>query len=65
MKMTTTDFMAHSWLKPNDPLYQERIGWGKRMGYVKLEPITVGNKIGRNDPCPCGSNKKYKKCCGK
>lgn len=24
-----------------------------------------GRKIGRNDPCPCGSNKKYKKCCGK
>ena len=24
-----------------------------------------GGKIGRNDPCPCGSNKKYKKCCGK
>lgn len=23
------------------------------------------NKIGRNDPCPCGSGKKYKKCCGK
>lgn len=22
-------------------------------------------KIGRNEPCPCGSNKKYKKCCGK
>ncbi len=22
-------------------------------------------KVGRNDPCPCGSNKKYKKCCGK
>ena len=22
-------------------------------------------KIGRNDPCPCGSGKKYKKCCGK
>ena len=22
------------------------------------------NKIGRNDPCPCGSGKKYKKCCG-
>jgi len=21
-------------------------------------------KIGRNDPCPCGSGKKYKKCCG-
>jgi hypothetical protein len=24
-----------------------------------------GRKIGRNDPCPCGSGKKYKKCCGK
>ena len=24
-----------------------------------------GEKIGRNDPCPCGSGKKYKNCCGK
>ncbi|WP_295026772.1 SEC-C metal-binding domain-containing protein, partial [Ruminococcus sp.] len=24
-----------------------------------------GKKVGRNDPCPCGSGKKYKKCCGK
>ena len=29
-----------------------------------LQPRTV-EKIGRNDPCPCGSGKKYKKCCGK
>lgn len=27
--------------------------------------IAHSNKIGRNDPCPCGSGKKYKKCCGK
>jgi len=27
------------------------------------EPITVDKKVGRNDPCPCGSKKKYKKCC--
>ena len=26
---------------------------------------TNGRKVGRNDPCPCGSGKKYKKCCGK
>jgi len=26
-------------------------------------PVTVGPKVGRNDPCPCGSGKKYKKCC--
>ena len=28
-----------------------------------VEPIRTGPKIGRNDPCPCGSGKKYKKCC--
>jgi preprotein translocase subunit SecA len=28
-------------------------------------PSRAGRKIGRNDPCPCGSGKKYKKCCGK
>ena len=28
--------------------------------YVRKQP-----KVGRNDPCPCGSGKKYKKCCGK
>ena len=27
--------------------------------------IVKGKKIGRNDPCPCGSGKKYKQCCGK
>ncbi|MGA2894605.1 MAG: SEC-C metal-binding domain-containing protein, partial [Xanthobacteraceae bacterium] len=26
--------------------------------------FTSANKVGRNDPCPCGSGKKYKKCCG-
>jgi len=29
------------------------------------EPIRKGPKVGRNDPCPCGSGKKYKNCCGK
>ena len=28
-------------------------------------PVKAGKKIGRNDPCPCGSGKKYKNCCGK
>ena len=33
-----------------------------------VAPATVkrqGKKIGRNDPCPCGSGKKYKNCCGR
>jgi len=32
---------------------------------VKGTPIKNANKVGRNDPCPCGSGKKYKQCCGK
>ncbi|HTQ29344.1 MAG TPA: SEC-C metal-binding domain-containing protein, partial [Puia sp.] len=32
---------------------------------AKQEPVKVGPKIGRNDPCPCGSGKKYKNCHGK
>ena len=32
---------------------------------VKREPVRKGTEIGRNDPCPCGSGKKYKNCCGR
>jgi preprotein translocase subunit SecA len=32
---------------------------------VKQEPVKVGPKVGRNDPCPCGSGKKFKNCHGK
>jgi preprotein translocase subunit SecA len=31
----------------------------------RSEPAKVGKKVGRNDPCPCGSGKKYKHCCGR
>ena len=34
-------------------------------GTVKKQPVKKGQKVGRNDPCPCGSGKKYKKCCGR
>ena len=34
-------------------------------GPARQEPVKVGPKIGRNDPCPCGSGKKYKNCHGK
>jgi len=32
--------------------------------YQPVQQVVRGAKIGRNDPCPCGSGKKYKKCCG-
>jgi preprotein translocase subunit SecA len=31
----------------------------------KAKPVRTGPKVGRNDPCPCGSGKKYKYCCGR
>ncbi len=37
---------------------------GANDGSDKKRPVKRGEKIGRNDPCPCGSGKKYKKCCG-
>lgn len=33
--------------------------------YKHSKTIRKGAKVGRNDPCPCGSGKKYKKCCGR
>ncbi len=48
--------------------------WDEILDEAKRDEITkqyrqdmqaVSTKIGRNDPCPCGSGKKYKKCCGK
>ena len=42
-----------------DPVTTSGDGTDKKM------PVRAGKKIGRNDPCPCGSGKKYKKCCGR
>ncbi len=38
---------------------------GASDGSEKKQPVKKGKKIGRNEPCPCGSGKKYKNCCGK
>jgi len=56
----------------------DRHGWHYIIGFEPDKPedisdlekllnppqIVKSEKIGRNDPCPCGSGKKYKKCCG-
>ncbi|CUS78527.1 Helicase conserved C-terminal domain-containing protein, partial [Candidatus Kryptonium thompsonii] len=58
-------------------VHQESIGMGLKVmageadvatavkSDVKLKPVKVTQKVGRNDPCPCGSGKKYKHCHGK
>jgi preprotein translocase subunit SecA len=46
------------------PPPQSKQASNNRQG-AKAQPIKVEEKIGRNDSCPCGSEKKYKKCCGR
>ena len=48
----------------NDPNQQVAAQQDTREA-VKREPVRAEKTVGRNDPCPCGSGKKYKKCCGK
>lgn len=45
--------------RPKQPVRYNR-GEGSEVS----RPVTKGKKTGRNEPCPCGSGKKYKKCCG-
>ncbi|MFA6432086.1 MAG: SEC-C metal-binding domain-containing protein, partial [Candidatus Margulisiibacteriota bacterium] len=49
----------------NLPKRRKNLSYGPREAKVKAVPVTTIDKIGRNDPCPCGSGKKYKKCCQK
>ncbi|HIS10300.1 MAG TPA: preprotein translocase subunit SecA [Candidatus Avibacteroides excrementipullorum] len=44
---------------------EQRAAANKDTRETRNEPIVNEPKIGRNDPCPCGSGKKYKNCCGK
>lgn len=38
-------------------------GLGKRSRVAFRSKVRTGPKVGRNEPCPCGSGKKFKKCC--
>ncbi len=66
------EFVAHFGLEGERYAHRERSLFGKVDGrwYFqeeanrKSQPIVKGAQPGRNDPCPCGSGKKYKKCCG-
>ena len=53
----------------NLPMWNDILPQDKRKELYKAQKasgtIVKGHKIGRNDPCPCGSGLKYKKCCGR
>ena len=38
--------------------------WKVRRKPQRDDEVSFGMKVGRNDPCPCGSGRKYKRCCG-
>lgn len=45
--------------------YDQALAQSQQQSAPKQEPIVAEKKVGRNDPCPCGSGKKYKQCHGK
>jgi preprotein translocase subunit SecA len=47
------------------PLAKPQVPRGAQAAVPLGQPMSPESKAGRNDPCPCGSEKKYKKCCGK
>lgn len=62
-----TDFSKYRTQKEDSETLPQRRGVkeGLPRPQQKLEPIRVEKKVGRNDPCPCGSGKKFKNCHGK
>jgi preprotein translocase subunit SecA len=47
-----------------EPVQPRRINYNRGEGSTAVQTVRTAKKTGRNDPCPCGSGKKYKKCCG-
>ena len=65
----TVDFVLQARIRKEEPVERKQTvkitsTSGSDDGTVKKEPKKANKKPGRNDPCPCGSGKKYKKCCG-
>jgi SWIM/SEC-C metal-binding protein len=65
-KEVSATFKKHGWkyrigLEPDKP---EDVGDLERLMHPQ-KPTIAEKKVGRNEPCPCGSGKKFKNCCGK
>lgn len=58
----TVKYMYH--VETPEKMERKRVAQPVSTDREPQQPIVKKKKIGRNDPCPCGSGKKYKKCCG-
>ncbi|MEW6418363.1 MAG: preprotein translocase subunit SecA [Nitrospirota bacterium] len=47
-----------------EPVRRASLNYNRGEGSSPAQPVRRGKKVGRNEPCPCGSGKKFKKCCG-
>ena len=73
IKVDTVRILFHTKIEVETPQRESVIGSTKTAAVhgqnnkeeQKQQPVRNDIKIGRNDPCPCGSGKKYKSCCGK
>ena len=55
----------HDSMEPTYGVAGSRQGAANRDPSARTQPVTVGDRVGRNDPCPCGSGKKFKHCHGR
>ena len=62
IQMDTVKYLYH--VEAPEKMERKRVANPMDTRNKAQKPIVKGKKIGRNDPCPCGSGKKYKKCCG-
>jgi len=60
----TTSTASTGGKSPSD-MVTEATEYVAKQAQAKAKPVHSGPKVGRNDPCPCGSGRKYKQCCGK
>ena len=66
MEKDGVDFKSIRQMKKWMKQHEAELKAEQASGMPKVETVVhEGPRIGRNDPCPCGSGKKYKKCCGK
>lgn len=61
----TTLYLLKAEIRQNLEVKQVKGNTNSGLDKVSKNKSKVTNKVGRNDPCPCGSGKKYKQCCGK
>ncbi len=60
------NFLLHMQITQNvEPKQQKAVIANDGKEHLKAKPKKNESKVGRNDPCPCGSGKKFKQCCGK